>query len=320
MGRFPAQSPVKRSASDGPFVGDDWANTLYHHYFSRLLAVATTRYRWVGLGPWIDPMRVEYLLVTQGLAAFTYVNQKAGPPTGALFGDGADIDGSGGGRLRVESDRFTVSQATPAGGFLDDTFTPSTYRTFAPTGANGISFSTFAPLNEWKGVPIWGDSLRSQYDLNTIIAFAKRLAQASLVVDTNLRMTMRGAVVVTDQDNLKTAQVALDGVMRGVDTFVAKKETVEAMKAIDLGVHPDQVEKSHIVAMRIWSEALEALGVESPAAEKSERIVVAEIGADNSQVSAVRRMTLTPRRQAASLINRRYFGGAEVVEVIDQWD
>lgn len=315
MTRFPQQTPVRSHSSDGPFIGDDIANQLYQHYFSRLMAVATTRYRWVGFGAHIDAMRVEWLLVTQGLAAFTFVNQSAGEPTGELFGESSD----GSSDFEVYSGRFAVTQATVTG-FMDDTFTPSAYRTFAPTGANGIKFNTFAPLEEWKGVPIWGDANRSQYDLHTIITFARRLANASLVVDTNLRMTMRGAVIATTQDKLKTSQVALEGAMRGVDTFVTDAQTIESMKAIDLGVHPDSVEKSHIVAMRIWSEALEALGVQSPATEKSERLVVDEIGADNSQVAAVRRLTLTPRRQAASLINRRFFGGQTVVEVIDQWD
>lgn len=307
-------SPVRSHSSDGPYIGDDVANELYRHYFSRLMAVATTRYRWVGFGAHIDAMRVEWLLVTQGLCAFTFVNQKLGEPTGSIFGD-PHKDGS----LEIYDGRFAVTQAQVTG-FLDDTYTPSAYRTFAPTGANGIAFNTFAPLEQWKGVPIWGDANRSQYDLNTIITFARRLASASLVVDTNLRQTMRGSVLATTQDKLKTAQVALEGVMRGIDVFVTDAETIQSMQAINLGVHPDSVEKSHIVAMRIWSEALEALGVQSPATEKSERLVVDEIGADNSQVAAVRRLTLTPRRQAASLINRRFFGGQDVVEVIDQWD
>ena len=314
MSRFPEQSPVRAHSSDGPYIGDDVANELYRHYFSRLMAVATTRYRWVGFGAHIDPMRVEWLLVTQGLCAFTFVNQSIGEPNGELFGDpGKD------GTLEIYDGRFAVTQAMVTG-FLDDTYTPSAYRTFAPTGANGIKFNTFAPLEQWKGVPIWGDANRSQYDLHTIITFARRLASASLVVDTNLRQTMRGSVIATTQDKLKTQQVALEGVMRGIDVFVTDAETIANMKAIDLGVHPDSVEKSHIVAMRIWSEALEALGVQSPATEKSERLVVDEIGADNSLVAAVRRLTLTPRRQAASLINRRFFGGVEVVEVVDQWD
>ena len=37
--------------------------------------------------------------------------------------------------------------------------------------------------------------------------------------------------------------------------------TLDSIKPFDLGVHPDTVERSHVVAMRLWNEALTALGV-----------------------------------------------------------
>jgi len=170
-------------------------------------------------------------------------------------------------------------------------------------------------------VPIWGDANRSRYDALTIGLFARRLAQASLVVDTNLRQTMRGKVMATDQDGLKSSKIVTDAVGIGYDLMVTKDQAagLENLKALDLGVHPDTVESSHRVAMRLWAEALEALGVESPAAEKRERMIVDEVNGDASQIAAIRRLTLTPRRRAADLINRRYFSGEPVVEVIDQW-
>lgn len=322
MGRYPETSPVSRHSGDGPFLTGD-LNSIYRHYFSRLLAVATTRYRWLGLGPWVDPMRVEWLLVTQGIVAFTHVDQRTElPDVSDLIGPdpdrGFNLAGASYNRKRITSERFTVTQAMVTG-FLDDTYTPSGYRTYAPNGAGGIRFDTHAPLAEWKGVPIWGDANRSRYDFETITLFARRLAQASLVVDTNLRGTMRPVVVASTQDELKTKRIMLDNAGTGVDTFVVKPEDIDAMKALDFGVHPDLVERSHMVAMRLWAEALEALGIESPASEKRERMIVDEVNGDHSQIAAVRRLTLTPRRRAAELINRRYFSGEPVVEVVDQW-
>ena len=319
MARYSADTnPASINSGDGPyFLGDDQA--LYRHYYQRLLAVATTRYRWLGLGAWIDPQRLEYLLVTKGLAAFTYVRQAEDLPevtteartnyyTGQLEAD----------RTQVQSDRFTVTQAAVTG-YLDDTFTPAGYRTYAPNGAGGVVFRTTDKLEKWKGVPIWGDANRSGYDAETIALFARRLASAALVVDTNLKMTMRGPVLVSTQDSLQTKRIALDGVMRGIDVAVVKQETLDSMQSIDFGVHPDLVEASHRVNMRLWSEALEALGVESPAPEKRERMIVDEVSGDASQIAAIRRLTLTPRRRAAELINRRFFEGEPVVEVVDQW-
>lgn len=317
--RYPKTSPSAAHSGDGPFVGDDVANQLYQHYYSRLLAVTVTRYRWLGLGPWIDPSRVEWLLVTQGVAAFTHVRQKEPLPDARTSPDPESrfVDGAWS-RKRINSDRFTVTQVAVTG-FLDDTYTPAGYRTYAPNGAGGISFNTTHPLEEWKGVPIWGDSNRSRYDMLTIATFARRLAEAALVVDTNLRGTMRPVVGIATQDGLQSARIALQGAMRGIDTIVAKQEVVESFKTFDFGVHPDTVERSHIISMRLWAEALEALGIESPAPEKAERMITDEVNGDHSQIAAIRRLTLQPRRRAAELINRRYFEGAPVVEVVDQW-
>jgi hypothetical protein len=158
------------------------------------------------------------------------------------------------------------------------------------------------------------------YDGQTIELWANRLARAALVVDTNMMATTRGVIVATSQDKLLTSQTVLETTMSGIPAFVGDKSfDPENIKALDLGVHPEQVERSHVVAMRLWNEALTALGVQAGAQEKEERLTDDEVQAIRGAVESVRRRTLTPRKQAATLINRRYFGGAEIVEVIDQW-
>jgi hypothetical protein len=159
------------------------------------------------------------------------------------------------------------------------------------------------------------------YDGDTILYFANRMARSALIVDVNMASTTRGVVIATDQDQNLTDQTILETVMSGVPTFVtkAKGATLDNIKALNLGVHPDTVERSHIVAMRLWNEALMALGVQAGAQEKDERLTDDEVQAIKGGVEAVRRRTLTPRKQAATLINRRYFGGAEIVRVVDQW-
>lgn len=315
------------NSGDGPFgLADD--NAMYRFYYAKLLAVTTTRFRWLGFGDWIDPMRVELLLVTQGLAAFTYVRGNEldleGQPLGAPAGDtlartdyySRNTEYS---KRMLMSDRFTITRAVVTGA-LDDTFTPAGYRTYAPNGAGNKSFKTTGPLEEWEGVPIWGDINRSYYDQQTIALFARRLAQSAVIVDTNMKATTRGMLVFTDQDELLSKRTALDSIYRGFDTAVAKNFDPNNFKAVDFGVHPDTVINSHQITMRLWAEALESLGVKSPADEKRERVVVDEVGRDESQIGAIRRAALTPRRQAASLINRRFFNGEPVVEVIDQDD
>lgn len=300
-GRYPA-SPRKPEAS--PWTNGD-AQALYNHYYSRLAGVAATRYRWEGLPDSIDPMRLEFALVLQGgLAAFTHVR-----PRSAL----------GDGETEAKAGRFAVVKATYGAAALDDLFNPAGYTTYGPNGVSGITFSTNKPLAQWRGVPIWGDALRMDYDGETIRLWANRLARSSLVVDVNMAATTRGMVVVTTQDKLLTVQTMIETAMSGLTAFVADQQTVDALKPLDLGVHPDNVERSHVVAMRLWNEALTALGVQAGAQEKEERLTDDEVQAIRGAVEAVRRRTLTPRRLAAQQINRRYFGGKEIVKVVDQW-
>jgi len=334
MTRFSRTNASRINAGNGPF-GVGSLNEIYHQWYSRLLAVTTTRYRWLGLGPWIDPMRLEFLLVTRGMCAFTYVNHSQPLPQiltqartdyydkqGPSMGDIVPWVPAGPGQPKeIFPDRFTVTQAIVTG-YLDDTYTPAGYSTYAPNGAGGIKFNTLQPLKQWKAVPIWGDANRSEYDAFTIAYYAKRLAQAALAVDTDLLNTMLTPMVVGSQDELKTQQIALEGVYAGVPQFVAKNAkggTLEDVRALAMGVDPRTVEAAVRTMQLIYAEALEALGIESPMAEKPERRISDEVDRNGGHVAAIRRLTLTPRRRAAQLINQRFFEGEPVVEVVDQW-
>ena len=301
--------PDARKVEANPWLNGD-AQILFDHYYNRLAGVAATRYRWEGLPDNIDPMRLEVCLILQGgLASFQHVR-----PAESLR------DGVKGGLIEAAAGRFTVTRATYGGSKLDDLFNPASYRPYGPGGYQLKTFTTNGPLREWLGVPIWGDALRMNYDGQSIELWANRLARAALVVDTNMMATTRGVVVATSQDKLLTSQTVLETTMSGIPAFVADKSfDLDSLKALDLGVHPEQVERSHVVAMRLWNEALTALGVQAGAQEKEERLTDDEVQAIRGAVEAVRRRTLTPRKQAATLINRRYFGGAEIIKVIDQW-
>lgn len=299
-GRYPQARPAESS----PWINGD-AQVLFNHYYSRLAGVAATRYRWEGLPDNIDPMRLEVCLILQGgLAAFMHL--RPGEPMSRKW------------QHESAAGRFAVTRATYGGAQLDDLFNPAAYRAYGP-GLSG-TFTTNGPLADWRGVPIWGDALRMNYDGETILTFANRMARAALVVDTNLLATTRGVIVATNQDKMLTSQTVLETTLSGIPAFTADSSfDIDSIKALDLGVHPDTVERSHVVTMRLWNEALTALGVQAGAQEKEERLTDDEVQAIRGAVESVRRRTLTPRVQAATLINRRYFGGAEIVRVVDQW-
>ena len=312
--------PQARKTEESPWLNGD-AQALFEHYYNRLAGAAATRYRWVGLPDNIDPFRLELLLILQGgLAAFTHLRQDDPLNLDKDIRPEWDHRGAQGiGQAEASSGRFTVTRASYGGAQLDDMFNPSSYRPYGPR-LNGLKvFSTNGPIQEWGGVPIWGDALRQDYDGQAILLWANRLARSQLVVDTNLMATTRGVVVAADQDKLLTAQTVLQTTMSGVPAFTAPGFDVDSIKALDLGVHPETVERSHVVATRLWNEALMALGIQAGAQEKQERLTDDEVQAIRGGVESIRRRTLTPRQRAATLINRRYFGGTEIVQVLDQW-
>ncbi len=303
MARNQAQ---RRKPEASPWLNGD-IEKLYNHYYSRLAGVAITRYKWIGLPDNCSSAMLEAQLVLKGgLAAFTHLRGTA------PLGDGL---------TEAERGRFMVSKATygGAGNMFDDLWNPSSYRTYGPKGGTSLTFDTLGPLPLWRGVPIWGDDLRMNYDGETIGIFASRLARAALIVDVNLAATTRGVVAFTDQDELLSTQTAVDEMLSGITMFTKKSDLLDNVKAVDFGVHPDTVERSHAVTMRLWNEALTALGVQAGIAEKVERHTDDEVQAIEGAVAAVRKRTLEPRKLAAQQINRRYFQGAEIVKVVDQW-
>jgi len=302
MGRYPE---TKRSTEASPWLNGD-AVSLFQHYHSRYMGMAATRFQWKGLPPNINPMLLERTLLTEtGLAAFIHLRPSAD------LGAGADEAANG---------RFTVVRAAPVGP-LDDLFYTSGYTTYSPRTGSPTShrFNTNGPLEKWKGVPIWGDALRGNYDAETIQLWANIMARAMLVVNVNMAATTRGVVVVTPQDKLLSSQVAVENALSGLPTFSGDQELIDSIKTLDFGVHPETVERSHVVAMRLYNEGLTALGLRPGAQEKQERLTDDEVQAITGSAKAIRQRSYQPRELAAQQINARYFEGTQVVSVVDQW-
>jgi hypothetical protein len=75
------------------------------------------------------------------------------------------------------------------------------------------------------------------------------------------------------------------------------------VEALDLGVLPESYEKLSILRGRVWNEAITLLGIDSANQDKKERMVVAEVGANDSQTDSFRFVSLNARRQACEMIN-----------------
>lgn len=302
MSRYPAQP--KRTVEAPPWLNGD-AIELYNHYHSRYLGMAATRFRWEGLPDNINPMLLERTLLTDtGLAAFIHTKPRT------PLGEGVEESRNG---------RFSIVRAAPVGP-LDDLFYTTGYTTYSPSGdVTSRRFNMQGRMSDWGGVAIWGDALRQNYDARTIDLWANIMSRAMLVVRTNMAATTRGVVVVTNQDKLLSSQIAVENALSGLPVLDADQSVMDSIKTFDFGVHPETVERSHVVAMRLYNEGLTALGLRPGAQEKQERLTDDEVQAITGSAQAIRLRVLQPRELAARQINQRYFAGAPIVKVVDQW-
>ena len=78
------------------------------------------------------------------------------------------------------------------------------------------------------------------------------------------------------------------------------------MANIDLGVDKDYIDHLQIARTRIWSDCMGLLGLNNANQDKKERLVEAEVSANDDQVSNMRAVNLMERKRAIREINKRF--------------
>jgi len=71
-------------------------------------------------------------------------------------------------------------------------------------------------------------------------------------------------------------------------------------------VHPDSLPKLLIARSKMWNDCMTLLGINNSNQDKAERLVAAEVGANDEQIAASRAVSLGARTQAAEQINRMF--------------
>lgn len=155
-----------------------------------------------------------------------------------------------------------------------------------------------------KCVPIWPNYLRYP-DIDTVRIYSTRLS----TVDRTLEINTHNARQVKVLTSTANTQLSVANLSRAQDdgtqvvTVTGAMDPSTAISVLDLGVLPDQYEKLSILRGRWWNECMTLLGIDSANQDKKERLVTAEVGANDSQTDAMRFNTLNARRQAAEMIN-----------------
>ena len=262
-----------------------------------LTDLAANRFKWDGLPESVDPRFLELCLFYNGLSIFykDFNYDKLLAVKGAGFGYNNVLDNP------------TSFSVVAPGQSSDSQFG---YLTISAYNRVSDSDKT-AEEKQRKAIPIWANYLRKP-DHDIVNIYATRLATADRTLEINSKNARRTKVIKgSQQTNLSLVNIA-----RQVDAgeeliqLTGPLQDMDFMDVLDLGIDGESFDKLSILRGRWWNECMTLLGIDAANQDKKERLVVAEVGANDSQADSIRFVNLQARQFACEQINEVF--GLEV--------
>lgn len=255
-------------------------------------------FKWENLPETWDPRFIETILFTQGLAIAYWDDDY-----NALLA----VRGSGAGYVNMVDNPVSFTVIGPGGGERPKIDTdPALFR--------NKTLSAYQPMvhklmgDEYdakrKCVPIWNNYTRTP-DITIVNVYASRLAMIDRTLEINTKNARRNKVIKGSPNT----QLSMVNFARSVDSgeellqVTGPMEDMQFIEALDLGVTPDAYEKLGVHRTRVWNECMIMLGIDSANQEKKERMVAAEVSANDAQADAIRFKSLKARQDAVAQIN-----------------
>lgn len=276
--------------------GADRERMIERNLERNISELALNRFKWTGFPETVDARFVEMALLYNG-CALAYIDK--------------------------DYDKFLVVKANPAGSvnMIDN---PVAFTAFGP-GVPTKQAGDYAPVmyrskligaymeivhsdldaeeKQKKGVPIWPNYLRFP-DIDTINIYATRLATVDRTLEINTKNARKPKVLTsTANTQLSTLNIARQQ-DEGTEVIQVSGaiDPNSSVSVLDLGILPDSYEKLSILRARWWNECMTLLGIDSANQDKKERLVAAEVGANDSQTDSMRFVNLNARRIACKQI------------------
>ena len=182
---------------------------------------------------------------------------------------------------------------------------------------NPVRFTLYGPnfqsarVSSLRCVPVWANYLRSP-DMDIVRVYAQRLAEIDRTIEINSLNARRSKVLAFTESQALTVQNINRMLDNGAAAIPVNFSFGDAITALDLGVEPKTIEHLSIVRSRLWNECMGLLGINNSNQDKKERLVAAEVGANDDQVMAVQRANLNARQAACGAINEMFGTGVWV--------
>lgn len=255
-------------------------------YMRQITELACNRFKWSGLpdkddDPCIGDVRVRYLELT----LFRYAL--------AVFFRHKDWD------------RLLCLRASNPGP-LDMYFDPTAFHIYtngSQPGLNGLTVSAK------DAVPIWANYLR-QPELDMVQIYAKRMTLMDRTVEINTIGMRHPFVLAADPETAKSVREFYRMVEQGQNVIEVQtafgKSLAENVNVLNMQIDKDAITNMLIDKRKVWTECLTFLGINNANQDKRERLVSAEVSANDSEVLATRRIALDSRQMACEQINKKF--------------
>ena len=268
--------------------------------------LAMNRFKWSGLPESIDPRFLELMLFYNGLAIY-YFDKR--------YDKELVVRGSGTGYVNVFDNPVSFTVIAPGQQFEVSGEKTNVMANVIIPAYDRIRHSNISPeRKKEKAIPIWANYLRYP-DWDKVQVYARRLATMDRSIEINSSNARRSRILRgTPQTQLSVANI-VRSIDQGdeVPMVTGPLEDLQFIDTIDFGVTPDSYEKLHILRTRTWNECMGLLGINNANQDKKERLVAAEVSANDEQTDSMRFVALNARRQACELISE-VFGHKVTVE------
>lgn len=274
------------------------SQTLNEMMYTRILTeLSCNRFKWTGLPDTIDPRWMELSLFHMGLAVWYWDWE---------FERFLALRGSAAGPLDFynNSIRFQVF----GNQMINKTVYP--WHPGKVYNEDGVfeGMQEYSPQHDplKDCVPIWSNFMRIP-DTDIVTLYSRKLANFDRTIEI-LGQNMRVTRIVAAAENERLSQA---NIMRQVEegvplVFVTDQFDMEKIQALDVGAHPDLLDRMQLGRTRLWNECMGLMGINNANQDKKERLVSDEVQANDEQVMSTRSIALESRKYAAAQINERW--------------
>lgn len=175
-----------------------------------------------------------------------------------------------------------------------------------PTLYQAVSIGYTKALNPDNAVLMWSNYSRTPMDV-IIRQYARRLAQVERVMDVNINAQKTPVLILAEESQrltLQNAYMQYDGNEPFI--FGNKKGWDKDAFSVLSTTAPFVSDKLMTYKHNLWNEAMTFLGVGNAKQDKKERLVEAEVSANDEQIEGARLVYLKARQEACEKINNMF--------------